>query len=151
MKPRRRWCRPDFGGTPLSPYSPAPRGTSIGEPRPGEKSLVDLGNLLRTVDVRPLLTGRTVLCMDLPSSPCLIRADPVPLARAVTELIREARRSAGASGTVLLRLDDVRVGGGSRGDWVRLEVSHSVRSRDGGRRREGTITAWLPAAGAAWG
>jgi len=95
---------------------------------------VDLGNLLRSMDLGEGAEGEVVVIADLPETPCRVVADPQHLEDVVTGLIANARDALPARGFVRIALNPVRLTGKGTSarpfsgeptseEWVHLEVS----------------------------
>jgi signal transduction histidine kinase len=104
-----------------------------------EPQEVELGRLLRSMDLRSLLSDRVGLCIDTTSVPCRVRIDPERMEEVVRQLIRNADAAMEGRGTIRIGLDilpDTPEGPSPQGERVQLEVadtgpgmSESVLSR----------------------
>jgi two-component system, NtrC family, sensor kinase len=91
-----------------------------------EPQEVDLGRLLRSMDLRWLLSDRVGLCIDTTSEPCRVRIDPVRMEEVVRQLVQNADAAMEGRGTIRIGLDILPgrpEGPGPRGERVQLEVA----------------------------
>ena len=87
---------------------------------------VELGRLLRSMDLRRILSDRVALCIDTPPGPCRVRIDPAHMEEVVLQLVRNADTAVGGRGTIRIGLDLLpgrSEGPGPGGEWIQMEVA----------------------------